>query len=115
MQADDGNDASPPISPTAESGSQRCGARGKRSRRAPPAAAARHSQSARAYTDRSSCPKPLYGQFILSKFFFLVFSRVGSTWFARELGNTIDTQLHGQNIGSKNMEKKLKKKTTKKT
>jgi len=46
MQADDGNDAPPPSSPTAESGSQRCGARGKR-RGFSPGAAACHSHSAR--------------------------------------------------------------------
>ena len=44
MHEDDGVEASPPSSPTAASGSQRCGARGKRRG---PGAAARHSQYAR--------------------------------------------------------------------
>ena len=47
MQADDGEVASSRSSPTAASGSQRCGARGKRRAEA----AARHSQAARVHTD----------------------------------------------------------------
>jgi len=39
---------------------------------------------------------------------------VGSTWFAREWGNTIDTQSHGKSIEIKNIEKHGERKNPKK-